>query len=294
MQKRHKTNGKEESAMSAWGTGITQSDEYGEVYDRFMEEYDEGKPVQDIVNDILEEYLDQFEGTDGVLHDVYFALGKAEWMCGGISDKILQRITYIIENDLDIEFWRELEADEKDLKQRKKNLEKFLSGLKTPRGKTKKRKVSPEKYVPKAKPTPLPSVKSGDVLAYLHDGSYRIFALTERTRYLEHQAVYCYAWRKQFPVLPSFEQLLKEEFMPLGYLRGVDFPSMEKVTLIGNYSIINNLNMTFPHIINKNWRPAVHALAKEAHLMEEYPAELCMSLEKALEKIENLRKGIRE
>jgi len=28
--------------------------------------------------------------------------------------------------------------------------------------------------------------------------------------------------------------------------------------------------------------------------MEEYPAELCMSLEKALEKIENLRNGIRE
>ena len=46
--------------MNAWGTGITQSDEYGEVYDRFMEEYDEGKPVEDIVNDILEEYLDQF------------------------------------------------------------------------------------------------------------------------------------------------------------------------------------------------------------------------------------------
>ena len=137
-------------------------------------------------------------------------------------------------------------------------------------------------------------MKSGDVLAYLHDGSYRIFALTERTRYFEHQAVYCYAWRKQFEVLPSFEQLLKEDFMPLGYLRGVDFPSMEKVTLIGNYSIINNLNMIFPHIINKNWRSAVHALAKEAHLMEEYPAELCMSLEKALEKIENLRNGIRE
>ena len=120
--------------MSAWGTGITQSDEYGEVYDRFMEEYDEGKPVQDIVKDILEEYLDQFEETDGILHDVYFALGKAEWMCGGISDKILQRITYIIENDLDIEFWRELEADEKDLKQRKKNLLCRQDSLESPNG----------------------------------------------------------------------------------------------------------------------------------------------------------------
>ena len=45
------------------------------------------------------------------------------------------------------------------------------------------------KYVPKAKPTPLPSVKRGDILAYSYDGGCRIFALTERTRYFEHQAV---------------------------------------------------------------------------------------------------------
>ena len=30
--------------MGAWGMGITQSDEFCEVYERFMEEYDEGKP----------------------------------------------------------------------------------------------------------------------------------------------------------------------------------------------------------------------------------------------------------
>lgn len=279
--------------MGAWGNGVTQSDEYGEVYDRFMEEYDEGKPVADIVRDILEVYLDQFEESDGVFHDVYFALGKAEWMCGGISDTILERITYIIENDKDIEFWRELEADENDLKQRKKNLDKFLSSLKTPRGKTKKRKISPENYVPKMKPTPLPNVKAGDILAYLHNDVYRVFCLSERTRFLEHQVVYCYSWRKQFEILPSFEQLLKEDFMPLGYFKSEDFPDMDKITVIGNYSIISNLNLTFPYVINKDWRSVIHAWVKEEHLVEEYPAELCLSLEEALEKIETLRKGMR-
>ena len=39
--------------MGCWGMGITQSDEYCEIYERFMEEYDEGKPLLDIKQDIL-------------------------------------------------------------------------------------------------------------------------------------------------------------------------------------------------------------------------------------------------
>ena len=106
--------------MGCWGMGITQSDEYCEIYERFMEEYDEGKPIADIKADILDEYLEEFDADDGVLHDVYFALGKAEWMCGGISNEILEKIKQIIESGSNIAFYRELEATEKDLKQRKK------------------------------------------------------------------------------------------------------------------------------------------------------------------------------
>ena len=60
--------------MGCWGMGITQSDEYCEIYERFMEEYDEGKPLIDIKQDILDEYLEEFDEDDGVLHDVYFAV----------------------------------------------------------------------------------------------------------------------------------------------------------------------------------------------------------------------------
>lgn len=123
--------------MGCWGMGITQSDEYCEVYERFMEDYDEGKAVADITHDLLEEYLEQFEPDDGVLHDVYFALGKAQWMCGGISDTLLERIRQIVENEENIRFYRELEATEKDLKDRRRNLQKFLASLSVPRGKTK-------------------------------------------------------------------------------------------------------------------------------------------------------------
>ena len=42
--------------MGCWGMGITQSDEFCEVYDRFLEEYDQGKTVVEITEKILSEY----------------------------------------------------------------------------------------------------------------------------------------------------------------------------------------------------------------------------------------------
>ena len=64
--------------MGCWGMGMTQSDEFCEIYSRFMEEYDRGEDPIAIKKEILSEYLAQFDEEDGVLHDVYFAIAKAE------------------------------------------------------------------------------------------------------------------------------------------------------------------------------------------------------------------------
>lgn len=63
--------------MGCLGMGVTQSDEFCEVYDRFMESYNQGKCVADIRNEILGQYHAEFDDADGVMHDVYFALAKA-------------------------------------------------------------------------------------------------------------------------------------------------------------------------------------------------------------------------
>ena len=82
--------------------------------------------MADITATILAEYRAEFDDDDGVMHDVYFALAKAEWMCCEQSDYVLNRVTKIIKSGANIEFYRELEATEKDLKVRERNLEKFL------------------------------------------------------------------------------------------------------------------------------------------------------------------------
>lgn len=272
--------------------GITQSDEYCEVYDRFMEEYDEGRPVSDITKEILEEYLDEFEEDDGVLHDVYFALSKAEWMCGGISPAIYNRICHIIKNDQNIVFLRELGAREADLKVRKKNLEKFMNSLGTPRAKAKKRKIPEEKYVPRKKQVfpALPNVKVGDVLAYKCGKGYRIFAIVRREKLYARPAAYAYAWRGAFREIPSLMELKQGYIMPLGYFLGDTFPDEKDYILIGNMADIKKLGTIYrPEVINEVWRPATFALAKPGHLVEEYPMDLCLALGEVYNKIQCLK-----
>ncbi|MBQ4562958.1 MAG: hypothetical protein IJA58_00595 [Lachnospiraceae bacterium] len=83
--------------MGCWGMGLTQSDEFCEIYDKFMEEYNEGEEVEKITAKILAEYHEEFDDNDGVMHDVYFALAKAEWMCCAQSKSILNRVEQIIQ-----------------------------------------------------------------------------------------------------------------------------------------------------------------------------------------------------
>lgn len=127
--------------MGCWEMGITQSDEFCEVYDRFLDEYDQGKTVAEITESILSEYLGEFDETDGVLHNVYFAIAKAEWMCSEQSEKMLEKVQHIIDNNLNIAFYRELGATKSDLQLRYKNLQKFREMLQTPRKSPRKRNI---------------------------------------------------------------------------------------------------------------------------------------------------------
>ena len=131
--------------MGCWGMGLTQSDEFCEVYDKFMQAYDDGQAVSDITEKLLGEYRREFDDADGVMHDVCFALAKAEWMCCEQSAKILSRVKDIIEKDLNIIYYRELCATESDLKVRKRNLHNFWISLQTPKKSARKRVAPPRK-----------------------------------------------------------------------------------------------------------------------------------------------------
>ena len=263
--------------MGCWGMGITQSDEYCEIYERFMEEYDEGKPLADIKRDIIEEYLAEFDEHDGVLHDVYFAIGKGEWMCGGISDEIHAKISHIINSGANIAFYAELEATSDDLKLRKKNLDKFLASLSIQRGKTKKRRIPTEKYVKTTAPK-LPIFSCGDIFSYEVDGKYRLLSLTSRGKIYTTYAAYCYVWTELFDQIPPVDDLINERILPLGYFTIETFPKKEKLKFVGNNPTMKKLNVRYLSTVFEQWKPAVWALAKEEHLSERFPSELGVKL----------------
>ena len=60
--------------MGCWGMGMTQSDQFMETYETFMDEYNDGAAVPNITKKILEQYLKDFSADDPILHDVWFGL----------------------------------------------------------------------------------------------------------------------------------------------------------------------------------------------------------------------------
>ena len=260
--------------MSCWGMGITQSDEYCEVYERFMEEYDEGKPVSFITRDLLEEYFDEFDPEDGVLHDVYFALAKAQWMCGGVEADILSKVQTIIQSDANLVFLAELEADEKDLKQRKRNLDKFLSGLLTPRSTVRKRKKPESSWVPPKKTVPLPKLSGGDVVVYPHGERWRALLViyTQKDRELGKSAA-CFVWNQVFDEIPSMDVLWRTPGLILGRIGGEAFPK--------DFQIIEKIHsgsMGLMGRIYPAWDAYITQPAQPHQLYRALPYNLCVPL----------------
>lgn len=220
--------------MGCWGMGMTQSDEFCEIYDKFMDSYNEGKEVADITAAILAEYHAEFDDDDGVMHDVYFALAKAEWMCCEQSELVLNRVKVIIESGANIEFYRELGATEKDLKVRQKNLEKFWNSLQTPRAKARQRRIDPLDREKK-----LPPLEDGECYRYKYEDGYRVFAVLGFNKsQVWKDMVQCALLEKTY----SVDQLKTVDFLcePIHSIAcyiGVEFIATSAIKKIANISV---------------------------------------------------------
>lgn len=150
--------------MGAWGTAVSSNDDYSDVYEDIMDEFNKGIPIETGINNVIEKYESEFEDEEDSLHNLYFAAAFAAWECGIQDDKLYNKVKEIIESRSDIKCWRELGASNQDLKKREKALLSFLTKLSTPKEKPKKPKQI------KFKPA---LYEKGDVLSILlDDGSY--------------------------------------------------------------------------------------------------------------------------
>ena len=89
--------------------------------------------------------------------------------------RLKDKVKEIIDSEANINFYRELEATEKDLKTRQKNLEKFWTSLQTPRVKPRQRRIDPLDRIKE-----LPPVLPDECYAYKHEDGYRILVILDR------------------------------------------------------------------------------------------------------------------
>lgn len=157
--------------MGAWGTGISSNDTYADIYEQFIDLYNEGRSVAEITAKLISENQETIEIEEDSAN-FWFALANGQWECKGLVEDILSKVEQIIQSGDDISVWRELGASPADLKVRAKVLDKFLTKLRTERKAPRKRKK--KKYYDSL-------FKKGDCLTYKMDnGNYGgAFVLTD-------------------------------------------------------------------------------------------------------------------
>lgn len=149
--------------MGAWGTNIMDNDTSADIYADFFDLYNEGKNPTDISKKLIADNQELIENPDDC-NNFWFTLALAQWETKSLDEKVLQHVKFLIESDNDIEVWRSLNADEKDLVKRKSALEKFLIKLQKERAKAKQKEKSRNVK---------PIFTTGDCLAFkLDNGNY--------------------------------------------------------------------------------------------------------------------------
>ena len=223
--------------MGCWGMGLNQSDEYCEVYEIFMQSYDKGMAVAEIRQEILSQYLKEFEKDDPILHDVYFALAKAGWMCCDQSSELMDRVKTIIDSGANLEFYRELGADDRDLALRQKKLDTFWASLQTPRAKPRKRHPAP-------KERELPDLTPGDLLTYKAPQGERVLVVLERIgwpTFFEDQLFCCVLQRTFARQELSSMDPLREKIGLISAFYAREFMTPSSYRKIGSVSVPEGL-----------------------------------------------------
>lgn len=128
--------------MGTWGTAISSNDTYADIYEQFMDFYNEGLIVQDITKKLIDENQETISLEEDA-PNFWFAIANGQWECKALDKEIFSKVENLITSGEDIRIWKELDASPKDLKARENVLNKFLLKLQTekdkPRRRTKKK-----------------------------------------------------------------------------------------------------------------------------------------------------------
>ncbi len=184
--------------MGAWSAAILGNDTSCEVHERFIELYNLGVAPHSIAGQVLKEQAENL-GLDKT--NVWIGIALACWECKVLTQDIFLQVKAIIDSNEDIDFCKELDADESFIKERTKNLNAFL------------KKISVEKEKPlviKKPAKPIESAyKAGMCLAYKNEDENYIGVYVTKSEHFRNRGEIAFCFldfeSKQLPEIKMFE-----------------------------------------------------------------------------------------
>lgn len=125
--------------MGTWGTAINSNDTSSDIYADFFELYNEGENPDSIAKKLIHDNKELIDNPYDS-NNFWFTLALALWETKALDHEIFNRVKEIILTEKDLYVWRELEANETEIKKRKDVLEKFLLKISSEKDKAKARK----------------------------------------------------------------------------------------------------------------------------------------------------------
>jgi hypothetical protein len=125
--------------MGTWGTAINSNDTSSDIYADFFDLYNEGEKPDLIREKLVRDNKELIENPDDS-NNFWFTLALALWETKALDQETFNRVKEIIQTEKDLQVWRELDADETEVKKRKDVLEKFLIKISSEKDKPKARK----------------------------------------------------------------------------------------------------------------------------------------------------------
>jgi len=130
--------------MGTWGPGVDEDDVFVDVYQEFMDAYDEGGEPNTLRESIREEMALYFDDRDGA-SSALFALAQACWDTKSLTDALLEEVRVRIESCADQRSMSSRDATEEFMLERQAHLVKFIEKLSTPRKSKKRRNRNKDK-----------------------------------------------------------------------------------------------------------------------------------------------------
>jgi len=204
--------------MGAWGTAISSNDTYADIYGEFFNLYNDGLDGAEISKKLVADNQETINDTADS-NNFWFALAKAQWECKQLDNGLFDRVKAIIESGADLEVWRQLDSDEKDIKKRKVVLDKFLLDIQTerPKAKSRKRKIIRQ-----------PVFEKGDCLTFkLENGNYGGAVILEAIKDSEYGHNLIATTRIDQPNKPTKKDFENAEVLIMNYANWDNKPNVK-------------------------------------------------------------------